>query len=398
MKFRAFASWQVLAALAVLAVILLVAQRSMSARDVDVATGPPNAEQKAFFEKSVARPDLELFFKALPPQKRLAMASNLGEHQTQSAATIAAKLLSTFDDRARATLIASLTKIASQNPEFVAAELSQNGNYQRIGIYLALRSAGEKGTRAVAAALADPPRKPNAIRFLVESGNASIPFVMPLLSDEKEQTRAAAAEALGKLRATAAVEPILRNLSQAKGEERSAYFAALADIGDPRAEKQLTEALQNASPGEKARIMAGLGRIATTSSIAKLTTIHKEGNGQDRDAAVSALVLSSDKALSQITDPKLKLQIASQIHSPKADATIRAALTTTENIKEALKASRGREALVDTVWPTEGDIDHIPQRIEVLATTKNGKRILDLLKDHPTFGGYAQRALALSEN
>ena len=396
MRRRAFASWQVLAALVVLAVLLLFVQRSTAARDVDVATGPPNAAQRAFFESSASRPDLVLFFKALPKSKKLLMARNLGEHATASSAKIAAKLLSTFDEQARDTLIASLSKIAASNPDLVAGEIGQSGSFQRIGVFRALRSAGEKGIRSAAASLSDPARKSNAVRFLVELGSPSIPHVLPLLNDPTEATRAAAAEALGKLRATEAVGPILSRVSNSKGEEKSAYIAALSDIGDARAENELLNALQVAGPGEAARIMAGLGRIASTRSIERLVRIHREGSNQERDAALSGLVLAANRAFTYVDDPKLKLAIAARVRTPLAETAIRAAMSDSSLAKVALKAAVGREGLVEAVWPQEGEIDNVPLRIEVLASTKAGRRILGSLKDHPTFGGYAQRALELS--
>ena len=393
MRHRAFASWQVLAALVVLALVLLIIQRATSARDVDMATGPPSASQRVFFESAATRPDLELFFKALPKNKRLQMARNLGEHATASSAKIAAKLLSTFDDQAREALIASLSKIAASNPGLIAAEIGQSGSFQRIGVFRALRSAGERGTQAAAAALADPGRKSNAVRFLVELGAPSIPHVLPLLNDANEVTRAAAAEALGKLRSAGAVGPILSKLQTAKGEEKSAYIAALADIGDRRAESVLADALQTGSPGEKARIITGLGRIATPQSIEKLVRIYREGSDQERNEAVSGLVLAGDRALESISDPELKLLVASRVHTPKADSSIRDLISNSEFSKNAIRAAAGREQLASAIWPGN---DHIALRMELLATTKAGLKVLQSLQNDPVYGGYAKRALELS--
>lgn len=396
MRRHGFASWQVLAALVVLAIVLLIIQRATSARDVDVATGPPNVAQRAFFESAASRPDLELFFKALPRGKRLQMARNLGEHATTSTAKIAAKLLSTFDEHAREALIASLSKIAAESPDLVAAELGQNGSYQRIGVFRALRSAGDSGTRAAAAALADPPRKSNAVRFLVELGTTSISHVLPLLNDKSETTRAAAAEALGKLRASEAVDPILAKLPQAKGEERSAYIASLADIGNVRAEDSLLQALERSTPGERARIMAGLGRIATPRSIDSIVRIHRDGNSQERDSALSGLVLAADHALEHVQDPKLRLQVAARVHTMKSDEVIRGLLTDPVHSTPAIKAASGREQLASALWPKSASPDNVALRMEVLATTKAGHEILRGLQNDPVYGGFARRALELS--
>jgi HEAT repeat protein len=403
MKRTGFASWQVLAALVVLAIVLVIFQRATSARDVDVATDPPNPAQRAFFESAASRPDLELFFKALPRSKKLQMARNLGDHATPNAAKVAAKLLSTFDEQAREALIASLSKLAATNPALVAGELGLSGSYQRIGVYRALRSAGDRGTHAAAAALADPARKSNAVRYLVQLGPSSIPHVLPLLNEESEGTRSAAAETLGKLRSIEAVAPILSKLPLAKGEERlakgeerSAYIASLADIGDRRAEESLIRALEGATPGESARIMGGLGRIATPRSMAQLVRIHKEGSSQTKDAALTGLVLSGDTAFAHIEEPKLRLEIAARVHTKKADETIRGLLSHPSLSKSALKAATGREQLASALWPQSANPDSVALRMEILASTKAGNRILQGLSDDPVYGGYAKRALELS--
>lgn len=396
MRRHGFASWQVLAALVVLAIVLLIIQRATSARDVDVATGPPNVAQRAYFESAASRPDLELFFKALPRGKRLQMARNLGEHATPSTAKIAVKLLSSFDEQAREALIASLSKIAAETPDLVAAELGQNGSYQRIGVFRALRLAGDSGTRAAAAALADPPRKSNAVRFLVELGTSSIPHVLPSLNDNSETTRAAAAEALGKLRASEAVDPILSKLPQAKGEERSAYIAALSDIGDRRAEHYLLNAVQTAGSGEKARIMAGLGRIASPSTLTRLVHLYRDGSDQDRVAVLGAFTLAGDLALEHIGDQKLSLEVASRIRTTKADSIIKGALYDPTMARQAIKSAAGREQLSSSLWPKTAGPDNVALRMEVLATTKAGHKILRGLQNDPVYGGFARRALELS--
>jgi HEAT repeat protein len=216
------------------------------------------------------------------------------------------------------------------------------------------------------------------------------------LGDSSETTRAAAAEALGKLRATAAVDPIMKRLPGAKGEERSASLAALSDIGDARAEVALVQALETAVPGEKARIMAGLGRIASLASIQKLIAEFRHGDDKVRESALSGLTLAKDRALEYVVDPALRLQIAARFQSPQSDAAIRSSMSDSLLTKAAIKAARGREGLVDAVWPLEGEVDNVPMRIEVLASTKAGRRILDSLRDHPTYGGFARRALELS--
>ena len=402
-KEAGFASWQVLVALAVLAGVLLFVQKRRTAGDVQLATGPPSAAQSAFFHDAAERPDLDLFFKALTHAQKMAMADNLARYPSADTAKAAARLLATFDEPARQELTKALVAIAAHDPKLVAAELARTGSFEQQGLFSALESTGETGIRAAAESLKVADRRTNAIRFLVERDDKAVPFILPYLEVSEAETRAAAAEALGKLGATSAVPALLDLLAKSEGAERTALLNGLADIGDPRAEDAILQALQGGDALTEERLMAGLGRMGTARALDSLRERYREGNAEQRTAARSALILAGDKALRRVEDPDLKLAIAKGATSELSNAVIRGALGDPKREAAAADAARGREALVPDLWPTGFETRADPgangtwARIEALATTASGRVILKRLQSDPRLGGLAQRSLKLGE-
>lgn len=398
-----FASWQVLVALAVLAGILLFVQKRRTAGDVQLATGPQSAAQKAFFHNAAERPDLDLFFKALTHAQKVAMADNLARYPNADTAKAAARLLATFDEPARQELAKSLIKIAAHDPGLVAAELARTGSFEQQGLFAALAATGDPGMRAAAQSLKVPDRRINAIRFLVEQDDKAVPFIVPYLKDPEPETRAAAAEALGKLGATSAVEALLELLAKSEGAEHAALLNALADIGDPRAEPAILGALRQGDSLAEERLMAGLGRMATPRALGYLQERYRAGNAEQRTAARNALILAGDHALQQVGDPELKLAIAKGTTSELSVGVIRRSLENPKLEAAAAEAARGREALVADLWPAGFERKADPgaggtwARIEALATTSSGREILRRIKADPRLGGLAERSLRLQE-
>lgn len=402
---KGFASWHVLAVLAVMAGVLLFIQRQRASSEVSLATGPSSSAQRAFFESAAGRPDLEIFFRGLSPAQRIAMARRLGEAATPAATQVAATLLATFDDAAREALAESLSAIAKKDPDLVAAELGRNGSFELQGLFAALRDAFPKSVPAIAAAVGDPGRRSNAVRLLVESAQSAIDgpawkseaerVVLPMLDAKEAPVRAGAAEVLGKLRSKAAVAHLLSRLEAAEGEDKASILSALAEIGDPRAESVLLASLESDRPSP--RILAGLGRIASPRSLARLLEFVRTGDEAMRNSALSGLSLAGDAGLAAAPDPKSRLAVAKQLKTPAADAAIREALQSGTEMRAALEAARGRETVAASVLPVgiPKDDAYAAARCEVLATTIAGRQRLKALIDDLELGGFAQRALEL---
>jgi HEAT repeat protein len=394
---RGFASWKVLAALALAAALLIFIQRQLKAKDLDLALGPPSTEQARFFEAAADRPDLELFFKHLTPGQRIVFARNLGAHATAGAAKSAARLLSTFDERARQELADSLSHIAKENPKLVAAELGRGGSFEQSGIFAALRYAGGPGIAAAVEALADGGRRANAIRFLVGIGTPAAAPLLEKLARGQPEEKSAAAEALGTMRHEPAVGPLLRELDQAPAEARGPLIAALADIGDPRAEGILLDAIRSAAASERAGLLLGLGRMATPKALRAIWDLYSSGDEKAKAEAAAAFVLAGERGLSDIPDPLIKLEVASKVSGPRADAAIRHALRQPALAAQAIKASIGREGLANDLWPPPAEDDSLAGlRFEALSSTSAGRATLRALSSDPRYGGFAQRALSLA--
>lgn len=404
----AFVTWHVLAGLAVLGAILLVVQRQRSASELAVAIGPVNAEQKAFFERSAERPDLELFFKGLSPAQRIQLAENLGVQATPAAAQMAASLLTTFDEAARTALTSAMVQMAKKDPGLVTPQLSRTGSFELQGVFAALYSAFPGGIEAAAQSLGDPARRANTIRFLVEGAqnpDRSATWktevervLLPKLRAEDEALRTGAAEVLGKLRLRAAVAPLLTRFDIAEAAERTVITGALADIGDPRAETTLLSQLDTVA-GSRARILAGLGRMATNTSLARLLAAYESEDREGKEQALAGLVLAENRALDFITEGSLRLEVASRLQTQKATDVLRAALLKPGQVRAAIRASKHREGLADSLWnPNVAATDPtVPARMAALATTRRGREILRGLEADPKLGGLARRALLLAD-
>jgi len=400
-----FASWHILVVLAVLAGVLLFIQRQRASSEVSLATGPAGAEQKAFFEEAAKRPDLELFYRGLSSEQRIAMARRLGDTGTPAAAKVATTLLATFDEAARKALSKSLAKMAQRDPKLITAELGRNGNFELQGLFAALRSAYPNSVVAIAEAVGDPGRRANAVRLVVESAQdpaegpswkaSAEAAIIPGLEAKEASVRAGAAELLGKLRSAAAVPLLLSKVVVAEGEDRAAILSALAEIGDPRAEGALLDSLQSGRPSP--RTLAGLGRMATPKSLGRLAEFVRDGDAAVRESAIIGLSLAGDPGLSAAPDMKSRLEVARRVRTPAADSVIRRALESGTEVPLALEAATGRETLASSILPPTLDKadPFTAARCETLASTIAGRRMLKGLIDDPKLGGFAQRALEL---
>lgn len=85
----------------------------------------------------------------------------------------------------------------------------------------------------------------NAARSLIKLGTSSIPVLVPLLRHGTPERRAGAARALGKLRASVAVDELIRLVDDRDEDVRMAAVHALRQIGDPRGMDAIARALED---------------------------------------------------------------------------------------------------------------------------------------------------------
>lgn len=371
------------------------------ARDVSAATGPKSDSQHDFFVAAAARPDIELFYKKLTHEQRMAMAQRLGEYPDPKLAAVIGKLVGTFDTDARKVLTDSLTKVSAGHPEAVAALLIQKGSLQIVSITSALRTIGATALPAVVDELEVVDGRTNSVAYLVSVGKPAVPNLLPVLNDKDKDVRLAAADALGKIGANEAVAPLTKLYEGATGDEKFGYLSALSGIGAPETEALLSKAVddETLTNPRRAQAMLGLGRIGTDSAIKKLWQLSSTDDPQVRDSVVSALQLAGDRALIGTPNPLLGLRVAGGLKDATADRFISEALRDPSLTMAAAEAASRRPSLVPSLSSNvrllAKDGAEVDALMKALATTAEGQRELKRLSDDPLVGGLAFRRLKL---
>lgn len=357
-------------------------------RDVALAIGPKSKDQEQFFRDSAERPDIATFFKNLSPTQRLRMSKNIGRYSDPELAKLCGKCLGSFDPAARVALTDSLAVVSRAHPDATAALLTLPGSFQQLAISTALRSAGPTALPLVAKEFSEGDARPNAVAYLVAAGQSAVSSTIPYLSNADKDIRLAAADTLGKIRATQAVGLLTKMLQTTDEEERLAYLTALAGIGDPSSETLMTQTLKDESLPTQHRAQAalGLGVIGTTSSLTTLWSFAPTLDKSLRESAISALQVAGDPALrlrswgqGKLRSQDPLLQVAGGVRSTLADQIIRQAISSPETSRHAAEVSGNRPSLVDSLVrqakladaATQGDV--IDSIFRALATTAEGR-------------------------
>jgi HEAT repeat protein len=395
-------TWLVLLLLVGVAAALTAWNSWKTAREIGLATGPPTPEQERYFVEVHDRPDLMAFFKSLTKQQKLAWAKNLGEHDDPQVVRLTAKLLESFDEDIRKELTASMAKLAKKQPEVVSKQMAYPGSFQRNGIFAAMRSLGRAALPHIAARLREGDTRSSAVTYLVEEGAISIPLLIEALNDEATDTRLAAADALARLRAKAAVPGITALHAKAEGDERLGYMSALAAIGDSSSESLLAQTLDDTSlqPATRAEAALGLGRVGTPSAAKKLWAYVNHDERDLATGAMAALQLAGDAALVDTSQPiALRLQVAKEVRTGAANKLLDEALVH-PNKAIRLAAAKALGERPQLVWSavralsaadeeSEGDI--IAALVRSLASTDEGRQALASFPKDSVVGAFVQR-------
>lgn len=380
-------------------------------REIALATGPASEEQRLYFIDAADRPDMEAFFKALTRNQKLKMAANIGRYDAPEGAALAAKLLTAFDPAVRAELARSLSAIATKQPEAASKELKHGGNFQRLAVFEALKSAGPSAIPHVAARLQEDETRVNATSFLVEVGEPAVEQLLEVLAGDHAAARLAAADALGKIRSRKAVPALVQLYEGGLEEEKVNYVAALAGIGDPSTEELLAAALLDESrpPQIRAQAALGLGRIASPRAVRLLWPLTSHDDLEFRQAATSGLQLAGDAALRGAPEvgPET-LQVARGIRSPLSDSIIRDALNGRWPSEAAL-AAEGRPQLVGALSTELAGLgssnvdghntvtaETADALIRALLSTDEGRVKLREMRSIPSLAGLIERRLHLA--
>lgn len=374
--------------------------------DVATATSTRVSDgQKRWLIDAADRPDIAVFFKGLRPEERLAMAENIGRYDDPKLPALAAKLLGDFDEAARKVLTESLTKLAKTQPSAVAEQFKVKGSFQNMGVATALRSIGSEAYAPVAAMLENGDARPAAVAFLTESGPSATSAVLPLLKSENKDVRLAAADVLGKLRATEAIPDLVRLYETAEPADRAQYLAALSGIGSPRQVPLFTGILNDAEepPALRATAALGLGRADTPDSVATLWRYTDSDDLALREAVINGLQVATNNALRvprPLTDAVVR--VAGAIRTPTARDLLAQALSRPDLRDTALAAATDRADLAPLVVAALGKANpateggFIDRAIRTLLTTAEGEAALASLATREELRGFITRRTGTS--
>jgi hypothetical protein len=378
--------------------LLAASNAYIQSKGRDLATGPKSQDQLEFFLNAVERPDSSAFFKRLTPAQKLKVAQNLQRYSHPKLIRLATLWLTDFDVAARAELAKSVKNLAPEYPKAVAEELSATGGFQKISTFTALRASFDATLPYAVDQLSVTAARPNAIEYLVLEGAKTGPAVRTLLQNPDRDTRLAAAEVLGKVGFRDAVPELLRLHRDGDAADKGAYAAALANMGDPRAEQLFVRLLNDpAAPApDRASAILGLGKIGSESAIRILTEEVVE-RPIDRGQILEAMSLAGDRALDARLSLGDLLEIARSIRSHRADAVIRNAIRTKSLERKAAEIASGRPGLVPDLTSRLFSLDPASQGssieavIKALASTAQGRAFLQSEKALKNYGGFVQR-------
>lgn len=368
-------------------------------RDAALATGPQSESQRQFFIQASERPDLAVFFKSLSHRQRVEMADNVGRYQDAALAKLIGTCLADFDSQARTELTKSLANIAKVHPDAVAEQLKLGGSFQQLGVQSALKTTGAAAVPVVVKQLTVADARNNAVSFLVDLGDPSVPALIDSLRSDNADVRKAAADALGKIANPQAVEPLTAKYDSSSGDEQIAYLAALSAVGDPRSQSLFVSNLDDETYPLTRRALAGigLGRIGSPLATEKLWKYADHPDLDFRSQIVSALQLAGDAALrSPDAKPAMIFLVAQHIDTPLATQILRNGLEGQRSIG-AVRAADNRPELVpplvsllQTTDPNaQGDL--VDAIVQSLTTTDQGRKQLERFRNNPLYAGFIVR-------
>ncbi len=380
--------------------VLTVYSSYSSRQDVLAATGPVGESQRQFFIVAATRPDITTFFKRLTHEQRMKMSENIGHYTDSKLASLVGQLLADFDADARLVLTTALKGIGHKHPSAVAEQLKQKGSFQTLAVAAALKDIGPSVIPDVIAQLKVGDARPNAIAFLVGSGEISVGPLLAKLSDTDKDVRLAAADALGKLRAHEASQPLTDRYQNSTGDEKLGYLTALSGIGDRRNEQLMAKVLTDEAvpTPQRAQAALGLGRIASLSATKVLWDLADDDDSVLRQATITALQLCGDTALIDAKGSKRTiLAVASGINSTLADSNIRSLLKDSDLGIDAIQAAANRPSLTSEVsqllshLDRNKDGDRIDACVQTLLTTDQGRTIIKSLEGDDSLKGFVLR-------
>lgn len=327
------------------------------------------------------------------------MAQAVGRYDDAPLAKIAGTCIETFDPQTRDAFAAALIRVAKAHPKEVVDQMVGGGGIKQRAIANALHPLGAVVLPMVAEKLTVGDARTNAVSFLADSGLDAVPYVAPKLADKDKDVRLAAADCLGKLRATSATDALTKLAQSAAMEERPRYWAAIASIGNPSSEPFLTSLISDVEldGSQRAQAALGLGRVATESALRTVARFLTTDEAPLSRACIDALRSAGDRGLAVAPNEEARVAVAAGVLSPAADAVLRAALErpATAATASALCADRPQlhPELIAAARRFASDGEVADAVVHALDQTSSGRKRLQSLRNDPDLGGFVRRVL-----
>lgn len=211
-------------------------------------------------------------------------------------------LLKDTDAKVRTRVSAVLIAIGKDHIDLLVSALKDSDENVRNGTKDALVGIGPKVIPDVQPAVKVVDTRGAAIDVLIRIGEPSVPSVVALLSEDDQDTRATAANALGKIKSMQATPALLKSAGDIAAV-RQVAISALCDICDPRSTDLLISVLsQDKDSGEiRARAARALSVIGGPKAIAALSNALGDSDLKVRSSSISGLQRVGAPAVGAVT-------------------------------------------------------------------------------------------------
>lgn len=227
---------------------------------------------------------------SMKPEERIKCMSPLNAIPGELTVKQSLILLKDTDAKVRAEVVKALTVVAKDHVDLLIPALKDSDENVRNGTKDTLVAIGPKVIPLVLPAAKVADTRGAAIDVLTRLGEPSVPSVVSLLNEDDQDTRMAAATALGKIKSVQATLALLKATGDIQAV-RALAISSLCDICDPRSADLLVSVLlQTKDSGEvRARAARALSVIGGQKSIAALTSALGDLDLKVRSSAISGL-------------------------------------------------------------------------------------------------------------
>jgi HEAT repeat protein len=239
---------------------------------------------------------------AMKPEERIKVMSVLPKVLGERTVKQSLILLKDTDAKVRAEVVKGLIVVARDHVDLLIPALKDSDENVRNGTKDTLVGIGPKVIPLVQPAAKIAETRDAAIDVLVRLGEPSVPPVVALLSEDDQDTRMAAASALGKIKSIKATPALLKATGDIAAV-RTLAISSLCDICDPRSSDLLISVLaKNTDNGEvRARTARALSVIGGPNAIAALTNALGDFDLKVRSSTIGGLQRMGAPAVGAIT-------------------------------------------------------------------------------------------------